>query len=283
MSLTRRGRPSTIRGCALTKKMGKWLLNLSSKRTEGGTHIYLLCMFLMMFLLVLFRAMFDAQRVSITKDTVDDALMTSMVSACVYNRQEKNSSGSVVIYDSVTPLFGEHLRQTVGGRTVVDRNPVDVFSLPEILAPGSDAFLSNSWTLFEKNLKKNLKLQDDMTATISGIDGLVTVTDYSIYNKFYNLDADRNQTDFKFVRYSYNPASGAWSAYAYAPNTYPSTYNSLTKSNYNITETSISVELAFTVVAGTATGMSQQLGHTQSEYNVPVTYHRIVDVKLASP
>ena len=143
--------------------------------------------------------------------------------------------------------------------------------------------MSNSWTLFEKNLKRNLKLQDDMTATISGIDGVVTVTDYSIYNKFYNLDEDRNQTDFKFVRYSYNPTSGAWSAYAYAPNTYPSTYNSLTKSNYEITETSISVELAFTVVAGTATGRAQQLGYTQNDYNVPVTYHRIVDVKLANP
>lgn len=286
MSLTRRERPSMTRK-SLRERLAGFLHEAAASRAEGGTHIYVLCMFIMMFLLVLFRAMFDAQRLYITKDTVDDALMTSMVSACVYNREEKNSSGAVVLYRTVTPLLGEVLAETVGGRIIPDPDPVDVFSLPDLTLPGGDPFLANSYALFVKNLKKNLKLHDDMTATISGIDGVVTINEFSVYNKFYSVVDDgsgnRVQDEFKFVRYSCNPETGAWSAYAYAPNVYPTTYNSLTKSNYEIRETSISVELGFTVVTGTATGMSQELGHTQAEYNVPVTYHRIVDVKLANP
>jgi len=256
---------------------------LARARTEGGTHVYVLCLFIMMFLLVLFHAMFDYQRLAITKDTVDDALVTSMISACVYNKEELASSGSAVIYQSLTPSYGEHTMLSPGGHLVVDPTPTDVFSLPEIYAASSDTYLQNCWTLFLKNFKKNLKLGDDMVATISGIDGVVSVTEFSVYNKFYNLDVDRNQTDFMFVKYSYNPSSGAWSAYGYAPNTYPTCYNSLTHSNYQIVESSIATQLSFTVVAGTAsTGMTNLTGVIQADFNVPVTYQRVVDVKLAT-
>ena len=143
----------------------------------------------------------------------------------------------------------------------------------------ADPFLQNCWTLFLKNFKNNLKLNDDMTATISGIDGVVSVAEFSVYNKFWNLDENWQHTDFMFVKYTYNVAGGSWSASAYAPNTYPTTYNSLTHSTYTITESSVSAQLAFNVVAGTATGKAQELGFTQADYNVPVTYQRVVDVK----
>lgn len=262
----------------------KQLLALICRKTEGGTHIYLLCLFLMMFLLVLFRATFDRQRMVITKDTVDDALVTSMVSACIYNKEELGSSGAAVIYRSVTPKLGDQTMITPGGQVVIDPTPVDVFSDPQILVPGSDPFLTTCWQSFLKNFKKNLKLGDDMVATISGIDGVVNVTEFSVYNKFYNLDEDRFQTDFMFVRYTYNPSGDAWAAYSYAPNTYPTTYNSLTHSMYQITESSISTQLSFTVVSGTATaGMMELAGVTQADYNIPVSYQRVVDVKLAAP
>lgn len=256
---------------------------LAAGRTEGGTHIYVLCLFIMMFLLVLFRAMFDNQRLNITKDTVDDALMTSLVSSCVYNKSELSSSGACVIFQQVTPFIGELTDVSIGGRPILDPDPVDVFALPELGFPDTDTYLDNSWKKFEANIKKNLKLDDAMNATISGIDGVVTIAEFCVYNKFYNLDADRNQTDFKFVKYSYNPATGAWSSYQYAPNTYPSTYNSLTKSSYEIRESSVSAKLDFTVVAGTATGFAQtHAGKTQNDYNVPVSYQRIVDIKTVT-
>ena len=271
MTSQKQERPFTIK---------RFLQCFGTAKTEGGVHIYILILFFMMFLIVLFRVLLDTQRMGITKDMVEDALMTSMVSACVYNKEEKNASGAIVIYRKLTPL-GSEMFEFEGGRAHLNKVPINIFSMPEMLSPSGDAYLQKSWEIFLKNLKKNLRLNDDMTANISGLSDKVKVEEYAVYNKFYNLDADRKQKDFKFVKYSYYPETDRWSAYEYTPNTYPTTYNSLTKSNYKIQETSISVKISLNVVGGTATAFANKLGKTQNDLNVPVTYQRVVDVKLS--
>ena len=262
------------------KQVRRYISRLLSRKVGGGIQIYILIFFFMMFLLVLFRLVLDAQRLTITKDNVDDALVTSMVSACVYNKNEKNASGAVVIYRDVTPRFGARMTLTEGGREKADPQPADVLSMPELLDPLGDEYLQKSWDCFIRNFKQNLRLADDLTASISGIDGQIEIEEFSIYNKFYNLDHDRQQTDFMFVRYTYHPDSDAWSAYAYAPNTCPKAYNSLTKTESQIKESSISTKISFRVVAGTETSLTREIGRTQADYSIPVTYQRIVDIKL---
>jgi len=263
--------------------INKKIRDFLTKRTEGGTQIFIFGLFIVLFLVVLYRVMFDYQRMGITKDAVDDALVTSMISGCIYNRDEFASSGNVAIYRKVTPNLGENIQISLAGIAYIDDTPVDVIGgtdIGMIYENGSvDSFLTNSYTQFEKNLKKNLKLDGNMIALISGIRGEVRVDEFSIYNKYYNLDEDRNQTDFRFVKYTYNRYTCAWSVAEFAPNTYPSVYNSLTKTNTQLTETSIVSKLSFDFATLSFTSKLQSMGYSENDTKVNVSYQRIVDVK----
>lgn len=250
------------------------------KKVEGGAQVFILCMCILLFLVVLYKFMFDYQRMDITKDNVDDAITTSLLASCVYNREELGASGAPVIYRTVTPLLGD-ITVTPGGVPILDTQPLDVLNLPALSAPTGDSYLTNCYNRFVKTLKTNLRLNASMESLTSGISGEVVIMEFSVFNKFYNLDEDRNQTDFRFVKYTYNTSAGTWSAYPYNINQYPTTYNSLDKANYTITETSVSAKLGFSVNAGTIVGWDPDpAGRVGSDNLVPVTYQRVVDVKL---
>ena len=255
-------------------------------KTKGGAQILIFCMFIMLLLVVYFKALFDYQRMGITKDALDDALVTSMVSGCTINREEFASSGSAVIYRKVTPALGEKISIDFSGKVVIDDEPEDVINGPEIRSPyaggGVDSFLQSSYDSFEKNIKKNLRLDDSMHSLIAGISGEVVVSEFTIYNKYYNLDEDRNQTDFKFVEYTYVRNSGTWSVIEHTPNTFPNVYSSLTHSNIQLTETSMSVKLSFNVVNSAFTQQMADQGIDESQTITPVTYTRVVDVKTGT-
>lgn len=238
--------------------------------------MYVLCLFVLMIILVLFRVLYDSKRVHITHDMVDDALTTALISACVYNTDELALSGATVIYDTVTPVREpSYIISSITGQPILDTTPYDTINDGKLFSPGADAYLNGAYQKFVRNLKQNLKLDDAMNSTISGISGQVAITDFSVYNKFYNMDEDGNHTDFRIVKYTYSP--GGWSAYPYGINSTASCYNSLDHSNYTVVETSVSACIAFDVVTGKHSDWAAP-GLTEDDYRASVSYQRVVDI-----
>lgn len=58
----------------------------------------------------------------------------------------------------------------------------------------------------------------------------MSVTEFSVYNCYYNLDASGNKTDKRIVKYT-RQASGSWSAHAYPINGTVEAYSSLDYAN----------------------------------------------------
>lgn len=265
----------------LSKKQERHFTNLFSKREDGGVQIYVLCLFILMMFVVFWAVMLDFKRISITSDAVDDALVTSLISSCLYNKEEMRLSGATVVYHTVTgdglklpvteiiPGYVDHSGNLT--TTVEDR---DVINGSEIVNSTGDTYLANCYSLFLKNLKKNLKLDDAMTCSMSGIDGVVTIQEFSVYNKFYNLDQDGNKTDFRFVKYTHI-GGGVFNCIEYGINEYPTVYNSLDHQMYTVTESSVASTLSFAVVASRYTPVGGAAG---SQTVTDVTYSRIVDV-----
>lgn len=237
----------------------------------------MICVIMLMSMIVLFRVLFDQERVHITYDMVDDALTTSLVSACVYNTDELALSGATVIYKTVTPVKEpNYIISSVTGQPMLDTTPHDTINDDALFSPGTDIYLNGAYQRFVKNLKKNLKLDNSMNATISGIDGTVTISEFSVYNKFYNLDEDGNPTSFRIVKYTYS--SGGWSAHPYTINATPTCYNSFGHSNHTIVETSVSARISFNVVTGSVIEWAMP-GLSESDLRTSVSYQRVVDIK----
>ena len=72
------------------------------RQIEGNASIYVITMMLMLFLIFFFKMMMNDQRLQVTKDTVDDALVGSLIAASPINMTEYGKSGQLVIYDDVT-------------------------------------------------------------------------------------------------------------------------------------------------------------------------------------
>lgn len=243
----------------------------------GGVQIYVLCLCILLCMVILYRVLFDYTRLQITHDTVDDALTTALVSACVYNADELALSGSAVIYSTVTQVSEpDEILSQITGRPAPEAEPFNTVNSVALLAPGNDPYLEGCFERFLRNLKKNLKLDDAMNATISGIDGTVTVSEFSVYNKFYNLDAVGNQTDFRIVKYTYVHGVG-WTAYPYNTNEYAESYNSLDHAAYTVSETSVSACITFRAVTGTYIDWAMP-GYTADDMKASVSYQRIVDI-----
>lgn len=261
----------------LKERARRCIEGLLGGKVRGGTQIYVLCLAILLCMVIAFRVLFDYARVQITHDAADDAIMTSLVSACVYNPDELALSGSSVIYATVTPVKEPHyVISQITGEPVLDTTPYDTINDAVLFCPGDDAYLAACYERFLKNLKKNLKLDDAMNAAISGIDGTVTISEFSVYNKFYNLDEDGNQTDFRFVKYTYVPGGG-WAVYPYNINEYAESYNSLDHATYTVRETSVSACITFQVVTGTYIDWAMP-GYTADDMKTSVSYQRVVDI-----
>ena len=241
---------------------------LLQKRTAGGVSIYLLVIMFMMFFLLLFKAALDKQRLYVTYDAVDDALVSSLIAASPINVREYGKSGQLVIYDDVTkpPVVG------IGAVVQTDEQKADKFlNSTDLLSPATDSFLNNALNIFMKSLQVNLKLDSAMNATISGIDGQVEVTEFSVYNMFEYFDKNGNRLHYRFIRYTYDGI--AWSSVSYPIDMPVYVFNSFDDRLSMLDSTSVAANLSFTVKVTENNGWVG--GPTTTRQ---INYQRLVDI-----
>lgn len=261
------------------RKLGQLFIKKNmQKKEEGGSHIYVLCMSILMCMIIFYLVLFDYKRTQITADIVDDALTTSLVSACVYNQEEKALSGSQVMYRTLSEAEDDFLESLMPGMGLGgDSSPAEpeekLIDHPDLYNAHGDSFLDKSYNYFVKNLKKNLKLDDTMVATISGIEGEVVIQEFTIYNKFCEYDEHGNLTEFRFM--GYRRTGDSWYVIPYAANILPTCYNSLDKTTYQITETSVYAALEFDLVASRFDGVGL---NTANGVKPRIWYARVVDI-----
>lgn len=259
------------------RQVRRFIKNLIFKKIRGGVDIFLVVLWLIIAFCVLYVAAVNYYTMDITHDTVDDALTTALLSACVYNTSEYSVSQSIVIYRDVTPERKTHdIISSITGSSPMEYIPYDTINESEILEPMHDSYLEDAYQLFLKNLKKNLKLDEDMVPKTSGITGPVEIEEFSIFNKFYNLDIDGKPEDFRIVKYT-RSTTGNWSASPYAINTNGSCYNSLDKAENVIASTSVTARLKFEVVTGTASSWLMS-GVGEDSLKTDIEYQRVVSV-----
>ena len=264
------------------QKRERPFISVLVRKEEGGAHIYALCLGILFMFLVFFAVLLDYKQTAVTSEAVDDALVTSLVSSMVYNKEEEALSGATVMYRTVT-ASGYHLPADsiipgyvdVSGNLTTTVEDRDILGGSTIRSPLGDMYLGRCYQLFYKNLKKNLKLQDDGTSALSGIKSEVVIQEFSIYNQYFNLDEHGSQSDFMFIKYT-RVGDGVYSVTEYPKNTYPTCYNSLTKSDYTITHTSVAATLSFQVAASRYGNTSGKIDTSGTETDI--TYTRVVDI-----
>ena len=255
------------------QKRERLFSRLMKKKIKGGAGIYILALFILLFILVVFKIFFDYNRVNITYDTVDDALVTSLVSGCKYNKEENAISTSTVIFHTVSPLRFSSIFDELAGTPDMGET-FDLINASEIYTP--DAELESAYQLFVQNLKQNLKLDDGMNASISGIRGKVEISTFEIYNCYRNIDSSGNRTDFRFVRYV-RQSNGTWAAYSFMPNVIPKTYSTFDHADVDILDTSVTAALTFDIALSDYTDWLMP-GKTEEDLKQRVTYKRVVDI-----
>lgn len=251
------------------------------RHIEGGSHMYILALYLMLFMFVVFKLMMDRERVYITYDTVDDSIVEALLSSCVINTEEYGRGEQLVIYETITPpkqtsIFDQMQNLGPGGVPLPPPPPYDPLTDSAIWNPGRDEYLTDSYEMFEENLKRNLKLDDSMTATISGIEGIIVIEEFAIYNVYQAFDDSGNETGRRVVKYTPTD-SGIWTAYPYSIDEDVKVYNSLDKQDVTIEATSVVARLSFDAVVG---DYSEWLmpGKAESDMIKHVTYQRVVDI-----
>lgn len=245
----------------------KQLAEIIRIKKKGGTQMYVIGMIILMLFVILFRVLLDFQRVSVTYYSVDDALTTSLLSSCIYNREEQALSGSMVIYRTVTQRSDKTVIPADLSVDIKEIESFDAINSEQIYVPAMDTYLEKCYQRFLKNLKKNLKLDNNMNTSISGIDGIMEIAEFSVFNKFINLNKDGTSGDFRIVKYT-RSHDGTWSAYIYPINQYASCYNSIDHTEHQITDTSVSARLHFTLVTRTE----------PMPDGLEVDYQRVVDI-----
>ncbi len=258
------------------KQVRHFISLLREMRTEGGAHVFIFTMYFILLALVIFKLVYENERINITYSAVDDAIVSSLVSACEYNTTEYGLSNQAVIYRTLTPIeFPSVLDEN---SEVVGEPPAvyDPLNDPEIFNPGTDSYLEKSYKNFITNLKRNLRLDDAMNATISGMDGVITVTEFSVYNVYRSFDDAGNQTGWRIVKYTRAP-SGLWTSYAYNPNTPAYVYNSFDHYDTMVDQTSVVAALTFDAVVTDYVAWMMP-GKTVADTRQSVTYQRIVDI-----
>lgn len=246
----------------------KKISEAGKKPVEGNAGIYVLAMLLMFGLLLVFKVMLDDQRLQVTKDTVDDALVSSLMAASAINVSEYGKSGQLVIFNDVTeqPAVG------LGVPVLTDEQKAqNLLTHTKLYMAGSDSYLNKAYQTFENSLRINLKLDGSMNATISGINGLVDIEEFSIYNLFEYFDASGNRLHYRFFRYTFDGV--AWDVYAYPMDTGVTVYNSFDKSFTSLDSTTVTAKLTFTVRV-TENNSFAGIGDIEQQ----VSYQRLVDV-----
>lgn len=246
----------------------KKISDVSKRQMEGNAGIYILAMLFMFALLLVFKVMLDDQRLHVTKDTVDDALVSSLMAASAINLIEYGASGQLVIFDDVTepPIVG------IGRPVLSDEEKSQILlTATKLYLAGSDTYLNKAYQAFERSLRVNLKLDGSMNATISGINGVVDVEEFIIYNMFEYFDASGNRLHYRFFKYTFDGA--AWDVYAYPMDTGVTVYNSFDKSYTSLDSTTVSAKLTFTVHV-TKNNSFVGIGDIEQQ----VSYQRLVDV-----
>lgn len=247
-----------------TKKMTK----LGSRQIEGNASIYVITIMLMFFLIFFFKMMLNDQRLQVTKDTVDDALVASLMAASPVNMTEYGKSGQLVIYDDVTerPVVG------IGVPVLTEEQKAqNLLNNTKLFLPASDSYLNGAYQKFENSLRVNLKLDGAMNATLSGINGEVAIEEFCIYNLFEYYNDSGIRLHYRFIRYTFD--GSAWSVYAYPIDTSVSVYNSFDKSQTTLDSTTVSAKLTFTVRVAENNGFTG-VGDVEQQ----VSYQRLVDV-----
>lgn len=247
------------------ERVPHYIRALKKKRVEGNGGIFIIAIFFMLFLLVVFKLVVSQQSAYITYDNVDDALVSSLVSAANYNIEEYGLGGHAVVYRTYTPTDDEELEL------------FDALDDSEIYSPNGDAYLDACYNKFLTNLKHNLELDDIMVSSSSGIDGTVTIDEFSVFNVYRAYDEDGNPAGYRVVKYT--KAGGGWSTHPYNINTPATCYNTFDHTNTVIENTSISAALTFNIRLSTFSGWLMGGSLTEDDMVEQVTYQRIVDIK----
>ena len=241
---------------------------LGRRKLEGNASIYVITLMLMIFLIFFFKMMLNDQRLQVTKDTVDDALVGSLIAASAINMTEYGKSGQLVIYDDITerPVVG------IGAPVLTEEQKAQkLLTNSKLFLPASDSYINGAYQKFENSLRVNLKLDGAMNATISGINGEVDIEEFSVYNLFEYYTSTGTRLHYRFIQYTFN--GSAWSVYAYPMDTSVSVYNSFDKSYTTLDSTTVAAKLSFTVRIAENNGFT---GVADVEQRV--SYQRLVDV-----
>lgn len=244
-----------------------------SKKEKGGIHMYAITILLILACCIFMKVLADNSTAISTRDEVDDCIVVALTSSgSAINLGEKGRSGQIVIYHTISPvgvvMDGHVIRPS-------DYNSCDD---PEIFAPAGDVYLENAYQRFTDSINYNLRLDAAGATTYKGITSPITVTDYSVYNKFLEFDSAGNVSGFRFVKYTRN-ASGTWSVYPYNKNVYPITYNSHDYCDTTVTQTSVSATLNFDVKVSDYKAWMGRNGVTEDSLTLNVSYQRTIDIR----
>lgn len=257
------------------------------KKAEGSAGIYIIALMVILFFCFLLLLTYYRKRMYITYDTVDDSIVSALTSACTFNLEAYGYGGQVVIFDvpievepEEPPLPGEEPAPELTPaekRQLAYEEAVDRLTDTNLLLPAGDQYLTKSYSDFMKALKRNLKLDDTMQSSLSGIEGEVIVEEFSIYNRFEEFyEEDGSLLAYRIIKYTYS--GGAWTVYPYNLNTPVMIYNSYDKADSYVEDTSVTAKLTFNVRIGNYNSRYMP-GLTEADMVQPVFYQRLVDIK----
>jgi len=255
----------------LIKRVRLFIKNKEHAKLEGGANIYFVALLLIMLILIIFKFMLDKERIYVTYDAVDDALVSSMISGCIYNKEERSLSDQVVIYRTITDVTITPQNGPVISPVV--QSPLDD---PDIFDAQGDLYLEQSYNAFLDNLKHNLKLDDSMVSSISGINGPVEIEEFSLYNVFKDYDNFGNLLGTRIVQYT-RLSSGVWVVTPYMVDAPVYVDNSFDDQPCEITATSMVVRLGVNVVLSNYMDWLME-GFSPDDMTQRISYQRIVDV-----
>lgn len=262
-------------------------LNIPLKRRiKGEVSMYIYALWIIFFLAVILKMNFDERRMYITYDAVDDSIVTALTAATAFNVEEYGLSGQAVIFDTVTEL--KPVEIPLPGVTPpppLDDDALDAKEMEDaleflnsdaLLSPLDNGFLQSSYNDFMRALKRNLKLDDSMNSSLSGIEGIVSVDEFSIYNRFEQYGRNGNLLAYRIIKYTYD--GSFWNVYPYNIDTPVSIYNSYDKSDSSVDTTAVTASLTFDLRLSDYM-QGYMPGLTEDDMTKTVNYQRIVDIK----
>lgn len=259
--------------------------SLLKKKAEGSAGIYIIALMVILFFCLLLLATYYRKRIFIVYDTVDDSIVSALTSACTFNLESYGHKGQVVIYDA--PYEVEPEEPLLPGEEVEELTPeeeeqlayqkaLDNLADTALLLPSGDYYLNKSYSDFMKALKRNLKLDDTMQSSLSGIEGEVIIEEFCIYNRFEEFSEDGTLLAYRIIKYTYS--GGTWNVYPYNINTPVMIYNSYDHAESYVEDTTVTAKLVLNVRVGDYNAQFMP-GLSDSDMVQTVFYQRLVDIK----